>query len=358
MNLQPSIHLHPKRISYIGGHIEPVFERRIEAATDLSLTRIDKTRPFADVRETLATCHAIQIDSARSDIPGHLLVERSLLSHCPKLLIVSASGAGYDTVDVAACTEAGIIAVNQSGGNRESVAEHTLGMMLSLIKRIAETDKLMRESRIERRMDFMGNELHGRTIGIIGIGQTGSRVAELCRGLFAMTVLAFDPYVDAEAMAAYGARKTSLSELLGASDFVSLHCPLDATTKGMIGAGELAQMKPGAYLVSTARGGIHDEHALFAALSSGRLAGAGLDVWQEEPPPANHPLLALNNVIASPHTAGVTHQARHRLAEMAAEQLIAIFRGERPQRLINPEVWPRFLQRFDATFPSQTARRA
>ena len=246
---QPSIHLLPRRISYIGGHIDPVFERRIEAATDLSLTRIDKTRPFADVRETLATCHAIQIDSARSDIPGHLLVERSLLSHCPKLLIVSASGAGYDTVDVAACTEAGIIAVNQSGGNRESVAEHTLGMMLSLIKRIAETDKLMRESRIERRMDFMGNELHGRTIGIIGIGQTGSRVAELCRGLFAMTVLAFDPYVDAEAMAAYGARKTSLSELLGASDFVSLHCPLDATTKGMIGAGELAQMKPGAYLV-------------------------------------------------------------------------------------------------------------
>ena len=166
------------------------------------------------MRRTLAATHAIQIDSARSDIPDHLLVGPSLLSHCPGLLVVSASGAGFDTVDVAACTEAGVIAVNQSGGNRESVAEHTLGMMLSLIKRIAETDKLMRERRIERRVDFMGNDLHGRTIGIVGIGQTGSRVAELCRGLFAMTVLAFDPYVGAEAMAAYGARKTSLSDLL------------------------------------------------------------------------------------------------------------------------------------------------
>jgi D-3-phosphoglycerate dehydrogenase len=358
MNLLPGMNPLPRRISFIGGYIDPVFERRIDAAANLSLTRIDRAAPFAQIRETLAASHAIQIDSARSDIPDHLLVGRSLLSHCPDLLIVSASGAGFDTIDVEACTEAGVIAVNQSGGNRESVAEHTLGMMLSLIKRIAETDKLMRGGRIERRVDFMGNELHGRTIGIVGIGQTGSRVAELCRGLFAMTVLAFDPYVDAEAMAACGARKASLSDLLGASDFVSLHCPLNAETRGMIGAGEFAQMKPGAYLVSTARGGVHDEQALFAALSSGRLAGAGLDVWEEEPPPASHPLLTLNNVIASPHIAGVTHQARHRLAEMAAGQLIAIFRGERPQRLINPQAWPRFLQRFDAAFPPQTARRA
>jgi D-3-phosphoglycerate dehydrogenase len=173
-------------------------------------------------------------------------------------------------------------------------------------------------------------------------------VAELCRSLFSMNVLAFDPYVSAETIATHGARKVDLAELLGASDFVSLHCPLNAETAGLIGAAEFAKMRKAAWFISTARGGIHDEQALHAALSSGHLAGAGLDVWVEEPPPTDHPLLSLPNVIASPHTAGVTFEARHRVAQMAAEQLIAIFKGERPERLINPEAWPAFLQRFGA----------
>ncbi|MET0278736.1 MAG: hydroxyacid dehydrogenase [Pseudorhodoplanes sp.] len=346
----------PRQFSYIGKQIDPVFDRTIEACPGLSLHRIDRTRPFSELRETLAASQAIQIDSAASDIPDHLRIGPDLLAACPDLLAVSASGAGFDTVDVAACTGAGVIVVNQSGGNSESVAEHTLGMMLALTKRIAETDRAMRDRGIADRVKFMGHELHGRSIGIIGIGHCGSRVAELCRGLFAMTVLAFDPYVSAEAIAALGARKVSLPELLSESDFVSLHCPLNAETSGMIGADEFARMKPGAYFVSTARGGIHDEQALHTALCAGRLAGAGLDVWAQEPPPADHPLLSLRNVIASPHTAGVTHEARHRLARMAAEQLIAIFRGEKPERLVNPEAWPLFLQRFDTT--ARAARRA
>ncbi len=346
-----------RQIAYIGNQIDPVFDRTIEACNGLSLVRIDRTRPLAELRDTLAASHAIQIDSARSDIPEHLRIGAAILSGCPDLAVVSASGAGFDTVDVAACTEAGVIVVNQSGGNRQSVAEHTLGMMLSLTKRIAETDRAMRERRLDDRVRFMGRELHGRTIGIIGIGRCGSRTAELCRGLFAMTVLAFDPYLSAEAIAAHGARKVSLDDLLRESDFVSLHCPLDANTAGLIGAREFAQMKQGAFFISTARGGIHDEQALHAALTSGHLAGAGLDVWADEPPPADHPLLSLANVIASPHTAGVTHEARHRLARMAAEQLIAIFQGEKPERLVNPQVWPAFLQRFDAA-TTRAARRA
>lgn len=348
-----------RRITYIGKQIDPVFDRTIEASSassTLSLSRVDRTRPLAELRETLAASHAIQIDSARSDVPEHLRIGPPILSQCPDLLVVSASGAGFDTIDVAACTEACVIVVNQSGGNRESVAEHTLGLMLSLTKRIAETDRAMRAQGIVDRAEYMGHELHGRTLGIVGIGRCGSRVAELSRGLFAMKVLAFDPFLSAEEIAAHGARKVELAELLAASDFVSLHCPLDAGTAGMFGAREFAQMKRGAFFISTARGGIHDEEALYASLSSGHLAGAGLDVWAQEPPPADHPLLSLPTVIASPHTAGVTHEARRRLASMAAEQLIAIFRGERPERLINPEIWPQFLQRLQAASPPVALR--
>lgn len=336
-----------RHVAYIGNQIDPVFDRTIEQSGEFSLQRVDRSRSLGELRADLAASHAIQIDSARSDVPDHLRAAKPLLSQCPHLLVVSASGAGFDTVDVAACTDAGVIVVNQSGGNRESVAEHTLGLMLALTKRIGETDHALRAGGIVNRNTYMGHELFGRTIGIVGIGRCGSRTAELCRGLFSMNVLAFDPYLDAGAIAAHGARKVELSELLRESDFVSLHCPLDAQTAGMIGAAQFAQMKKSAFFVSTARGGIHDEAALHAALVSGHIAGAGLDVWVEEPPPASHPLLSLPNVIASPHTAGVTHEARHRLARMAAEQLIAIFRGEKPERLINPQALPRFRERFE-----------
>lgn len=335
-----------RRISYIGNYIDPAFERTIAGCADLSLVRIDRTKPFAALHDTLAASHAIQIDSARLDIPDHLLVDRELLSQCPDVLVVSASGAGFDAIDVAACTEAGIIAVNQAGGNREAVGEHTLGMMLSLTKRIAETDRAMRIARIESRVAYMGDDLYGRTVGIIGFGNTGSRVAELCGGLFGMTVLAYDPYLGANAIAARGGRKVELDELLRTSDFVSLHCPLTAETRRMIGEREYALMKKGAFFVTAARGGIHDETALYDALATGHLAGAGVDVWDEEPPPPDHPLLSLPNVIASPHTAGVTHSARRRLALMAAEQLIDILRGGKPQRMLNPDALPRFRDRY------------
>ncbi|MGE3991202.1 hydroxyacid dehydrogenase [Pseudorhodoplanes sp.] len=336
-----------KRIAFIGNYIDAAFDRTIAACADLSLTRIDRSRPLGALRDTLAQAHAIQIDSARSDIPDHLLVSRELLAQCPQVLVVSASGAGFDAIDVEACTEAGVIAVNQAGGNREAVGEHTLGMMLSLTKRIAETDRAMRIARIDDRVAYMGDDLYGKTVGVIGFGNTGTRVAELCSGLFAMTVLAHDPYVGADAIAARGARKVELPELLRVSDFVSVHCPLTAQTRRMIGEREYARMKKGAFFVTAARGGIHDEAALYAALTSGHLAGAGIDVWEQEPPPPDHPLLSLKTVIASPHTAGVTHAARRRLAVMAAEQLIDILRGGKPQRMLNPEVLPRFRERFD-----------
>jgi D-3-phosphoglycerate dehydrogenase / 2-oxoglutarate reductase len=197
---------------------------------------------------------------------------------------------------------------------------------------------------------LMGTEAQGKTIGIVGIGHVGRRIAELCKGLFAMKVLAHDPYLSSAEIAARGADKVELDELLRRSDYVSISCPLTKDNRGMIGAREFAAMQPHAYFITTARGFIHDEGALFEALRDKRIAGAGLDVWAKEPPPPDHPLLQFDNVLASPHTAGVTREARANMGRIAAEQILGALDGKRPPRIINPEVWPRYAERFQRAF--------
>ncbi len=261
--------------------------------------------------------------------------------------MLSTNGAGFDTVSLADATAAGILVVNQAGGNREGVAEHVMAMMLSLSKRLMLADHAMRSGAVYQRRDFMGDDVQGRTIGIIGIGHVGSRVAELCRGLFQMRVLAYDPYLSADDVKTRGAEKVaSLEELLRQADYVTVNCPHTAETRMMLGPLQFAQMQPHAYFITTARGGIHDEAALAEALTAKRIAGAGLDVWEEEPPPNEHPLLKFDNVLVSPHTAGITRQSRHNIARIAAEQMPDILDGRRPPRLLNPEVWPVYAERF------------
>jgi D-3-phosphoglycerate dehydrogenase len=295
----------------------------------------------------LGRAHAYQISSARDELARPWHVTDALLARTPQLICVSTNGAGYDTVDVAACTRAGVLVVNQSGANARSVAEHTLSLILAVYKRICESDRLLRASRGYRREELMGREIAGRTLGLIGIGNIGRLVAPLAAA-FGMEVIATDPYLDEAEIAARGAAKVEFDELLARSDFVSLHCPRDRSTLGMMNAGAFARMKPGAVFITTARGGIHDETALAEALQSGHLAGAGLDVWDVEPPPLEHPLLKLRNVVATFHTAGVTHEARANVANYASEQLIGVLRGGRPPRLINPEAWPAYAERFEA----------
>jgi D-3-phosphoglycerate dehydrogenase len=273
-----------------------------------------------------------------------------LLTRAPNLLIVSSNGAGFDPVDVAACTAAGVVVVNQSGGNAHSVAEHALGMLLTLSKRIIEADRALRRDPNVNRNALMGTEAQGKTIGIVGIGNVGRRIAALCNGLLGMKVLAYDPYVDADEIAARGAKKVELDHLLRRSDYVSISCPLTPDNRGMIGAREFALMQPHAYFITTARGFIHDEDALLGALRNKSIAGAGLDVWSKEPPSADHPLLQFDNVLASPHTAGVTKEARENMGRIAAEQMLAMLDGQRPPRLINPEVWPHYAERFERAF--------
>jgi D-3-phosphoglycerate dehydrogenase len=324
--------------------IDKSFDERLAKEKDLSVRVFPVRGNAAAAWDLLSSAHVYHVSAAKDELPKEWFVSADLLSRCPELLCASSSGAGYDTVDVAACTAAGVAVVNQAGGNAVSVAEHTLGLILGVSRRMLEGDRRMRREIGYSREDVMGHEIRGKTIGLVGIGEIGRRVAALARA-FGMEVIATDPLLNAEEIEKRGARAVSLDELLSRSDFVSLHCPRDAGTLNMMNAAAFARMKKGAIFITTARGGIHDEEALAQALRSGHLAGAGIDVWDQEPPPLDHPLLAMDNVFATFHVGGVTHESRRNVATIAADQIAALLRGERPLRLVNPEVWPEFEKR-------------
>jgi D-3-phosphoglycerate dehydrogenase len=339
-----------KRVFYVRQVAHPRYLEIIAQRPEIRLDKLENDTPEADAAPVITAAHAYQIGSARDELNPRFHAQRDLIARMPNLLVVSTSGAGFDTVNVKDCTNGGILVVNQTGGNAEAVASHVLAMVLALSKQMVQTNHALRRGTMDDRAAFIGSDVHGRTIGIVGLGNVGSRVAELCRSLFRMRVIACDPYLDADTMAARGATKVTLEELLRRSDFVSINCPLDEGTRGMIGAREFALMQPHAYFITTARGFIHDERALADALRAKQIAGAGVDVWDKEPPGADHPLLQFDNVIASPHTAGVTHEARANMGRIAAEQLIMVLDGKRPPRIVNPEVWPAYAKRFETTF--------
>lgn len=339
-----------KQIFYFERLIHPNVAEILGQEPDIELLRLEYDGPSAHNWEVMSSAHAYNITADRHGLPDEYFADAAFLKRCPSLLVVSSGGSGFNTADMDACTEAGVLVVCQVGANRESVAEHTLGMMLVLAKRIAESDKLMRRTRDFDRNTLNGRQIFEKTIGIIGLGNTGSRVAELCSGMFNMRVLAYDPYLTPAQFTERGAESVEFDQIFSASDFVSVHCPLNKETELMIGAREYGLMKETAYFITNARGGIHDELALAEALGANKLAGAGLDVWDLEPPPTDHPLLKFDNVIASPHLAGVTQEARAKMGDWGARQLIDIFRGKRPRRLQNPEAWDKYAKRFEAAF--------
>lgn len=336
-----------KTVIRFKGWAHPDFYARYERESDIEVLLIDSADTEAGWAG-MQKAHLYQIGASRDEVAAHWQAAAPLLERAPNLLCVSTGGAGFDTVDVPACTAAGVLVVNQSGGNARSVAEHTLGLMLDVTHRLSECDRAMRQRpRGFPREDLMGREISGRTMGVIGIGNVGRRVAALCRA-FDMTVLAYDPYVDEKTVAERGARKVGLDELLANSDFVSLHCPRNPETVNIMDAVAFAKMKPGSVFITTSRGGVHDEVALNDALESGHLSGAGLDVWAPEPPSLDHPLLQRENVVATFHTAGVTQEARQQMARYAADQGVDVLAGKRPPRMVNPDVWPAYAKRFEA----------
>lgn len=276
-------------------------------------------------------------------------VTPELLAACPELLYCSPDGAGYDAIDVPASTARHVCVANQSGLNAGTVAEFAVSVMLAHAHRLLPADRAMRRDRVWSRLAFTGGDLHGATVGIVGFGNIGSRVGEICRNGFSMRVLVHDPWVVRERLSVPDTRSAGLDELLRTADVVTIHLPLTERTRGMIGADEIGRMKPGSLLITTSRGGVVDENALFSALASGHLGGAGVDVWFHEPPPLNHPLLQLEHVIATPHIAGSTTQGYEAVALSAAEQIVMAFEGRRPPRIVNPEVWPAFLERLSVS---------
>jgi D-3-phosphoglycerate dehydrogenase / 2-oxoglutarate reductase len=339
-----------KRVFCVVPHRPQGFGEILGKRGDIRLDMLEQEKPGAAALEVLSAAHAYQTSSARDELAPHYHAGADLLDSAPNLLIVSTNGAGYDTVDVKACTARGVLVVNQSGGNAEAVAEHVVGMMLSLIKRFTETDRALRAGALTNRTAYIGREAYGKTIGIVGLGNVGKRIAELCGALFHMQVLAYDPYLDADVVRARGAEKVTLDELMRRSDFVSINCPLTGESRKLIGAREYALMKPTAYFITTARGSIHDEEALEQALRDKKIAGAGLDVWEKEPPPAKHPLMKYDNVIVTPHMAGVTLEARARMGQFAAEQMLDALDGKPVSRIINPQVFADYAKRFERAF--------
>ena len=329
--------------------LDAAFDRIVGEAPGVTLQTCAMEGADDAAWSALAHAQVLQITAAKEELPPQWFVTDQLLARCPQLLAVSSSGSGCDTIDIDACTQAGVLVMNQAGGNADSVAEMALGLMLAVLRRIPESNALLRgQARGFSREDLMGHELRGRTLGLVGVGEAGQRAAALGRA-FGMQVLGVDPALDTAQMAARGAEAVTFDTLLRRADIVSLHCPRDASTLRMMDAAAFAAMRPGSIFVSTARGGIHDEAALHAALASGHLGGAGLDVWDQEPPPADHPLLRLPNVVATFHTAGVTHEARRNNATLAATQIVKLLAdGQRPERLVNPQAWPRASARIAA----------
>lgn len=263
------------------------------------------------------------------------LIDRDMMAASRNLRIVAKHGVGTNDIDVAAAKALGIPVIMATGANAHSVAEHALGLILALSKDFLRQDGQIRKGLWDKKL-YAGRELRGQRLGLVGFGLIGQILARMVAPI-GMQVSAYDPFAPEEAFAGGVERAISLDALLAESDVVSLHCPLTDGTRGLIGAREIALMKPTAFLVNTARGEVVDEPALIAALHAGRIAGAGLDSFAEEPPVAN-PLWQLPNVILTPHVAGVTEDARRAVSIMTATNVLAFLRGEPLARNLHARV--------------------
>ena len=276
---------------------------------------------------------------------------RELMSQAGDLWVISRTGAGVDNVDVQAATEMGILVTCVPGANTLTVVEHTLTLILTLMKQIPLMDREVRRDNFAIRFKNMPRDLNGKVLGVVGLGRIGSKLAGLCHQAFGMRILANDPYLTIEAQAPFKSwvEFCDMETLFRKSDVISLHIPLLPDTQKLIGLKELGWMKSDAFLINTSRGGILDEAALVECLKERRIAGAGLDVFAQEPLEKDNPLKDLDNVILTPHTAALTRECVTRLAVEAARAAIDVLNGKRPSEgIVNPEVlaqprWQGFL---------------
>ena len=253
-----------------------------------------------------------------------------------RLKLISRHGVGYDSVDVPAMTRAGVLVANTPNAVPRPVATIALTFVLALAHKLMAKDRITRAGRWPERLDHMGMGLTGRTLGVVGAGRIGKELLRLAR-VFDLKLLAADPYAERLELEYIGARAVPLAELMAQADFVVVTCLLNEETRGLIGARELALMKPTAYLINVARGPVVDERALYQTLAARRIAGAGLDVFEEEPTPPDNPILKLDNVIVSPHALCWTDELFANIARTAIGAIVAVSTGRRPEFVVNPE---------------------
>jgi D-3-phosphoglycerate dehydrogenase len=298
-----------------------------------------------EVREASATDMATvaqEIAAADAAITRNAGLDRTAMAAAPDLKVLGNHGIGTDPVDVSYATEIGLPIIYTPHANVQSVAEQAIAMMLAISKRVREADTAVREDRFDYRYARDFRELHGKTLAIIGFGRIGRRTAELARAAFDMRIIVYSPHVEATAIEAAGMEKwDDLDAVLGEADVVSLHQRLTPDTREWLDGKRISAMKKEAILVNTARGALVDAEALIAAVESGHLRGAAMDVFEKEPLPADHPYRGARGIVLSPHIGGATEEAMLRTAVETAEQVVDVLAGRRPEYLVNPEVWER-----------------
>jgi D-3-phosphoglycerate dehydrogenase / 2-oxoglutarate reductase len=309
---------------------------RIVVADPLSAGGLALLREHADVLlpDDLAALHDMLPDGDALIVRSRTQVTADLLEVGERLRIVARAGIGVDNIDVDAATDRGILVVNAPLGNVRSTAEHTIALLFALARRVVAADAAVRSG--VWKTGYEGMQLSGKRLGLIGAGKVGRQVAAMAVGV-GMEVVAHDPYLPADAWPALGLQSVSLDELLLSADVVTIHVPKGPETRNLIGAPELARMKAGSYLINCARGGLVDEAALAAALASGHLAGAAVDVYEHEPA-VDTPLLTAPNTILTPHVAASTREAQVQVSADIANQVIDFFAGREVDYPINPSV--------------------
>ena len=258
----------------------------------------------------------------------------------PNLKHIAFPGIGVDAIDIPAASERGILVTNNPDAPTESTAEHAVALLMAVAKRVVSGDMQLRGADISRTA-LCGTEMLGRTLGVVGYGRVGRRVAEICGLGLKMNVVAYDPFVDIETPTPDGITLVSNQDaVITEADFLTLHTPLLPETRGLMNEARIRSMKPGSYLINASRGSVVDEAALVRALKDGHLAGAGLDVFDPEPPDPDNPLLKMTNVVVTPHIASSTDRGFYRMLTGTVDQILMVLRGEKPPFLVGPEAWP------------------
>jgi D-3-phosphoglycerate dehydrogenase / 2-oxoglutarate reductase len=285
-----------------------------------------------DLLDAMQYADALVVRSA-TQVTSEVVSSSPKQGNALRLRVVGRAGVGVDNIDTEACKAAGIAVVNAPLAATNAVAELAFSLMLSLARHVHRADGSMRKGEWEKKA-FLGTELRGKTLGLVGIGRIGGRVAELSKA-FGMSVVAYDPYVPHDKARAMGVdKKERLEEVLAASDYVSIHVALTPETRHLIGERTLEHFRKTAYLINLSRGPVIDTAALVRALKAGQLAGAGLDVYEEEPLPADHELRTLPNVALAPHLGASTREAQDMAGQMVAEQVVKVLKGEKAEHRV------------------------